>query len=593
MDKRQNGSTPIGLLAGIVLLLAVSPPLAYGQVVSSKDITVRQIPLPVVSGHGRSERTHSYAEYRFLVRNRSATSKHRVTLSLPAHSYALGDNRIKELTRTVVVPSQSEAIVSLYQPSLDVYGNGVQVSVDGKSLKDQLHFDSSYHSSGYYYHGGSSAYKPCNILVSKDVRGDFRDRLENMAQSSSSSLYRSQISISSWSTNWLGYSRFDGVIVTEKDVRMMPPGVKSALRRYVYAGGVVAVEGVKQLPGFLLPNGGEAAESVQLGFGKAQVFSTNLYSNSDSKVIGEMSTPRVWQNDIDAEDANKALPVEENIQVPVKGVLALMVGFAVVVGPLNLWWLGRKNKRIWLLWNIPLISILTSGVVFGYSLISEGISGRVRSSFVTVLDENSHLATTIGWQGYYCPLTPSDGLHYETDTELNPLVASSYRASGSARAVDWTNDQHLKSGWVSARVPAHFRVRRSETRRERVTLNWNDPQGPSAVNGLGVKITDLYVQDREGLTWKASNIKAGEKAALKRWSGRTPRRKYDYRELFCTSWANAVKSVQSRPMNYLQPNTYIAQVEGSPFVSPGLENFKTHKAECVVIGICGRDNDGR
>ena len=58
---------------------------------------------------------------------------------------------------------------------------------------------------------------------------------------------------------------------------------------------------------------------------------------------------------------------------------------------------------------------------------------------------------------------------------------------GSARTLDWTGGQHLTSGWVSARVPAHFMLRKSEPRRERVEVSRNDEGELVAVNGLGVK----------------------------------------------------------------------------------------------------------
>ena len=147
---------------------------------------------------------------------------------------------------------------------------------------------------------------------------------------------------------------------------------------------------------------------------------------------------------------------------------------------------------MWLWWNVPAVSLATCLAVFAYSLFSEGISGRGRTALITLLDENTHRATTLGYASYYCPLTPSDGLHFSYDTEVVQLHSSEAGgprfSGGRPKTMDWTNDQHLDSGWVVARVPACFAVRKSETRRERLAVHKAADGTVKVVNGLGVEI---------------------------------------------------------------------------------------------------------
>ena len=75
--------------------------------------------------------------------------------------------------------------------------------------------------------------------------------------------------------------------------------------------------------------------------------------------------------------------------VPVRGLFVLVLLFAVGIGPANLWLLSRYKRRIWLWWNVPAISLLTCLVVFAYSLVSEGITGRGKTASMTLLDERS------------------------------------------------------------------------------------------------------------------------------------------------------------------------------------------------------------
>src|SRR5262249_57686222 len=116
----------------------------------------------------------------------------------------------------------------------------------------------------------------------------------------------------------------------------------------------------------------------------------------------------------------------------------------------------------------PAVSLLTIFAVFGYMIVSEGWHGHLRTETLTLLDENSHHAVTIGRTGFYSPLTPGGGLHFSPETELMPQTGSMEEASiytrgrrpssgsGSSCSLDWTQAQHLSRGWVNARTPAHF-----------------------------------------------------------------------------------------------------------------------------------------
>src|SRR5262249_22076700 len=149
----------------------------------------------------------------------------------------------------------------------------------------------------------------------------------------------------------------------------------------------------------------------------------------------------------------------EDVGVPVRGLFVLMVLFCIGIGPVNLWLLGRKDRRIWMLWTVPVLSLLTCLAVFGYMLISEGWHGHLRTEAVTLLDETTHRATSFGWTAFYAPLTPGDGLHFSSDTEVmwlkgQDLLRGPYGysrtpdVSSSSCTLDWSQDQHLASGWI-------------------------------------------------------------------------------------------------------------------------------------------------
>lgn len=503
---------------------------------------------------------HGYAEYRIGISNRSPDQPHQVTLTMPKNSYAHSGEHIREMTRSVVVGPSATVYVSLLQPPLSMQGRALAVAVDGKMQNEEVSLTTARHGrhvflshirtgAGTRVHMGISDLSLA-ILISQNV--DVTDLhthaaviLGPLASKSGYSLPSSGFSpssssrskpfyetidlgfpVSAWSTNWLGFSRYDGIVITGDDIRGLPPDVQSALWRYVECGGALFV-----LAGSELPESWKLEESLKsklstdsadiaaydVGFGQcivsAEIDMKGLNQEQWRAIVGSwMQTALPWRWQDDVEESNTIFSVVSSLGIPVRGLFFLMVLFAVAIGPVNLIVLSRKKRRIWMLWTTPVISVITCLAVFTYATFGEGWSRHARTEGLTILDERVHRATTIGWTAFYSALTPNDGLHFGYGTELTPLAHS--MTTNVARTVDWTHDQHLASGWLTARVPAHFMVRKSETRRERITVRRGTDAGLKIVNGLGADISQFWLADKDGTIYSAINIPAGVEAAL-------------------------------------------------------------------------------
>ena len=196
----------------------------------------------------------------------------------------------------------------------------------------------------------------------------------------------------------------------------------------------------------------------------------------------------------------------------------------------------------------------------------EGITPDTRTSGLTVLDQANRRAATVGLTAFYCPLTPSQGLFFSSETEATPLVEVGAYQNGTERELDWTQAQHLGRGWVSARVPAHFQLRKSEIRRERLQVENVNGQ-ITVVNGLGAPIQSLWLADGEWHVYTAKNIPAGQKASLSMSKDALRDDKLGARMLLekCGAAVNLANAE-----SYLQPNTYIAELDSNPFLENGL-----------------------
>src|SRR5262245_22440147 len=571
------------------------------------DISVR---VETVTGGGADG---GYLEYRAMIINRSRTKSHRVTIEI----FSVGPYGQGEARRTIEVAPSSMMTIPLIAPGVS-HSAGAVVSIDGLRQDEPTGVDLSRTNAWV-----SRRVNRFFLLVSQDVEksGLMNDAAVVGGFTGASGenevaylAYKSPTP--EWSANWVGYSSFDGVMITAEELSGAPDAVRSALWRFAECGGSLLIIGGWEIPAqwrarrvnevevtleadpsknYLMALSAKT-QSYHVGFGWVTVNEADRVKNvlptqwAAIKNSWNGSRP-AGKNYSDIVEINKDFPVVERVGIPVRGLFVLMLMFVVVIGPINLIWLARKRKKIWMLWTVPAIALVTCLAVTGFALLSEGVSATSRAEAFTILDESSHRASTIGWIAFYAPITPSEGLHFSYDTELTPVTPQTwgyYRRGGGGpdRTIDLSTDQHLDSGWVTARAPAYFKFRKSETRRERLTIRQEGAGAISVVNGLGADVRELWLADRNGKIYSAGGIRAGAEAKL----SLTNRNLADYsagmRELFTSNdWPGKMKEVELNPQRFLAPGCYLATFDTGPFVEEGLKNVGTRKGRAMVYGI--------
>ncbi len=604
---------------------------------------------------GTNGTSHGYIEVRVLLRNLSA-SDHTVHLYYPPLDVAYRNSGGVSVSRRVDVAAGQQMSVSLFQPPLDVQGPQLEVRVDGVSENRLLPCDSPRGWRSYSPYGSSQEGRA--ILLSRSVPQEFRDRPEwNPAAPGSGptmgpgmmgsgpagpsggpspgggpspvadcAFLRSDVDADQWTPNWLGYSCYDAVLLTAEEFEGMAPPLQAALRRYAECGGEVLVHG-RRVPAVLseggqwdqTPEAGGAWTGYYVGLGHVAASGSSNWDAAARLVEKTVAVTPVYKPEEKPHDSYGLLIGEAS--VPVKGLFVLVLLFTIGIGPVNIWVLSRYRKRIWLWWNVPAVSLLTCLAVFCYALLAEGWTPRGKIASLTVLDERAHRATTIGLVSYYCPLTPSGGLRFGFDTDVAPLVTEaqggntgggysyySRRTSGyrnelsGLRFVDWDRDQHLSSGWVTARVPAYFQVRKSEDRRERLLVR-KDAQGNISVsNALGTDIRRLLLADASGRVFQAHDIPADGSKTLEAVPGARPSALglAGLRPTFLAgsnTWLNAFRSYAGDD-TYGSGNlggnlSYIAVLAKSPFMDAPLAGADCQDTAAIVYGINQEQGDGR
>jgi hypothetical protein len=571
------------LAAGVALaaltVSAGAEPTRFGE------LSITPLPTPDCAS------AHGYLEYRFSVQNRSATNPHEVTITLPYESYG-EDAGLVALSRSVAVAPGATVTVSLPQCGIVLQGSEAAIAVDGRRQREPLRVNLESHGIGRYMRGSNEA--ATLILTSRGVPFPAPGEEDPFA------VARAEQDVCEWSAEWLAYTRYDGVAVSAEEVERMPPPVRQALVRYVECGGSLEVVGPWKPPQdwqkadhYTGPT-----QTYAVGFGVCFVGPNRAVGDPAHspllKHAGETAIP--FREIRSVEKANREVPVVEDIRVPVRGMLILMLAFVVVIGPVNLLLLGRLNKRIWLLVTVPALSLLTGVLMFGYSVVSEGFKGHCRMLTLTLLDETTGRATSLGWAAYYSPLATREGLHFSYQTELTPQIAEDeysyggYAAPSGGRTVDWTQDQHLASGWLAARVPVHFMFRKSEVRRERLAVRTDADGKVTVVNGLGVPIKKLALADREGRVHRAENIAAGAEVAMKAWDRSAA--DFSLRNAYKGAWQPLIVAMAAEPHEYLKPLTYVAVLDASPFTDNAMPAADPINSLAVVYGRLGGRTDG-
>jgi hypothetical protein len=287
-------------------------------------------------------------------------------------------------------------------------------------------------------------------------------------------------------------------------------------------------------------------------------------------------------------DGESALSLLDRSPPPARTLLGVLLFFALVIGPLNMLILARLRRRVLLFATTPVLGLVFAGGVFAYGVFRDGIHPFVHSESFTLLDQRTHVATSVAHVACLAPLTPGDGLMFD----LRSMVmawSGDYEERGPRLVADMSGAQRYASGLVTARSPSHVRQVRVAPQRERIALT-EVPDGTLEVlNGLGTPIRTLFVARDSGVLYTVENLAAGAKANLRLLESGQPLPR-------ATPWAEVARRVST--MNpgalcreyqtmrgCLVPNGgYAAILDASPFVETGLTGTFEHEPLSVIVG---------
>ena len=597
-------------MAALLLAVAVAPVATAQSAHKTKSgLLVRDMTV------GPEAWYHGTTVHRFVIEN-PTDLRRTVTLSMPGARY--GSDGLESMAATVAVEGRSSASVAMPQPPVDFQGSQ-NFRVEERGVKPSI-FDLEAESFSQYYHYSGDPALPA-LLLSRSLSGEefiaaWHGTLESRLKvsgayagaASNFKTLRLMREPEAWPREWVDFSAFDGCFVTEGDYRRLTAETRGALMDYAAAGGTVVLVNLRTLPPEWTarlagePAPGQAVDGLLVGrFGFGHVA---MLENLDPQTWGGTDVQnrlltclehagnpwmaRMGHRKFDMQDCLRDIPLGHDMDVPVNFFFFLLLAFATVAGPVAVWLAAKHNRRMWLLWAVPAFGLLFSAVIFASILLVEGVTPTQRRQAITLLDQTTRQAVTLGAVGVYAPAAIRDGLSFDYGTEIAPIR---FGEEKGARIVFGQRQRYLD--WVPPRMAAFFRLRRSETRAERLVVERKDDGALEVVNALGAPIERLRLWDDAGVLHEAMNVPPGARQALrpvdKDVSPAQAQDVYAWMRQYAYAvqepgWSFDIRDKGLRTSGFASaPRTYIAHLAGCPFLENPLGDRKTKGSDAALV----------
>lgn len=319
--------------------------------------------------------------------------------------------------------------------------------------------------------------------------------------------------------DWRALSGIDALVLCAADWRVLSPAVRLAVRDWVRLGNHL----------FILSVASEVLPSLQAG--PDGLGTVELLAGDSSHVPIREIVGRINQLGCDRlrnlrDDFDNKWPLQEifgsknfNLYLP----LLLLLAFAVLVGPVNLFVLANSQQRHRLMITVPAISAITGVLLMATIVLQDGFGGTGRRMAVL--------------QIFASPEDRSACLTQEQVSRTGVLSGRTFAAPPGAffshvlmRRSRWTffdskNRFRARFVWEGSRCggdwfrsrseQGHFLQASQPTRGRIERLPRAQSQTPSLVSSFESPLSSLFYLDEAGKPWRSTRpVGAGEEVAL-------------------------------------------------------------------------------
>ncbi|MFT7582256.1 MAG: hypothetical protein ACI9MR_003938 [Myxococcota bacterium] len=345
---------------------------------------------------------------------------------------------------------------------------------------------------------------------------------------------------------------------------------------------------------------------------------TQEWQTRGAFVVGFVSEEEPFDPDTYGSYSHRDVPgsyaVPGTATVPVGGFVTLAFLFALLAGPINLWWAIKRRKQRHLLWiTTPALSLAACALLLGYNIVAEGLHVRRSAVQLSFIDGAHKQATTFEGVSFFAG-SGVDGFELDATTSVSVRSVLTNRDTDfypDAYGRGWDTEtgtpntppglridyrggaQTLSGGWLAARENRQFAATTLHPERRRVTIGEAKGGGFEVVNGLGVGITQIYWIETEGIIWHAPRVAVGATVSLRLVDEGKPELEHLVDEgsirvdsSFLQRLPSGARALWKRAST---PGHFVARLEKPlrPFLGPEAEDEEP--AEAWLAGTATRD----
>ena len=404
--------------------------------------------------------------------------------------------------------------------------------------------------------------------VQESSRGYRRPKVKAEGTSYRFNAKQFKFPVEKWPGDWRIYSTYDSIFITASEYAALGNEARSALETYRTLGGAVFV--TKGNNGFADVQ--EAAAALRPIDDACAILSGDIRMDHgpNNALLGDL----------------EGIPIEAKATIPVKTLFLVLAFFACIIVPVAVLRSVRRNTRIRLLAILPGAAAVFAVVVAVSVYAFFGTTPTARLQSVTVLDQTTKKAVTLGQFGVFSPVSLDGHIAFPSDVSFAKRHVRANDRDDSV-TVDSADGQRLAEGWVKPLVSAFFDFSRACERPERLDFRVSPHGDVSVVNLLGAKVKSGHV-NVGGVLWAFHDVEPGATAKAERL-GQPPgpplniTYPFHYeRTGYGRNWGKnlmfAADSCQK-----VSPGAYVVELEGSPFFPNPLQRKKSNTSAAGLV----------
>ena len=387
----------------------------------------------------------------------------------------------------------------------------------------------------------------------------------------------SPLNLSYLGADWRGLTGYDSVWLTGAEYTGLDPDQRRAIRDWVDRGGKLflftplldpALRGELGLP--------EGAAQHGVGFGSVTVIGHDGLAVTAGEAALIAAAIRPLHDETRALDASAwgLTRQQGNIRFNAGFLILFIALFAVLVGPVNLFWLAGPSRRHRLFWTTPLISVAASLVLIVVIVVQDGFGGHGSRLMVTRLFPAQKKAVVVQEQVARTGVLLLRRFTMPEDVLFSPVSMGT--GSDGGRRLSQAGRDYAGDWFASRSVQAHRLETIVPSRAEVQLVNVAAAQNgapPEVVSSIPGTLKELHYVDAAAHRWGGTGLRTGERVTLRRESRQNFKSGREGSEF--------LSGLQMAGVD--EPESFYAEADDGPFVGT-LPSIRWTSQHAVYLG---------